>query len=240
MWKELNGDSLKVTINRIVLNEKGTVCCLKMKVLCHKIEGMHFRIVPIEKDLVRYLDLEIPIKKMIGVMVWHPGESVNTGTPGRHGGNMDTLLITEGATIYFPVAVPGALFALGDCHAVMGDGEIGVSGLECPAKINLTLDVVKGKAPEYPLLENEDQFAFIVSKPTVDEAITRATELMYEFLVQRLDSYTGPEIIMLMSLVGKLISQVVDPKRPSVMYFPRNISPALSFSIFGIEIYCHR
>jgi len=226
------GDSLKVTINRIVLNEKGTVCCLEDEgTLGHKIEGMHFRIVPIEKDLVRYLDLEIPIKKMIGVIGVAPqGESVNTGTPGRHGGNMDTLLITEGATIYFPVAVPGALFALGDCHAVMGDGEIGVSGLECPAKINLTLDVVKGKAPEYPLLENEDQFAFIVSKPTVDEAITRATELMYEFLVQRLDSYTGPEIIMLMSLVGEVqISQVVDPEKTVRYVFPKKYIPGVKF-----------
>lgn len=226
------GDSLKVTINRIVLNEKGTVCCLEDEgTLGHKIEGMHFRILPIEKDLVRYLDLEIPIKKMIGVIGVAPqGESVNTGTPGRHGGNMDTLLITEGATIYFPVAVPGALFALGDCHAVMGDGEIGVSGLECPAKINLTLDVVKGKAPEYPLLENEDQFAFIVSKPTVDEAITRATELMYEFLVQRLDSYTGPEIIMLMSLVGEVqISQVVDPEKTVRYVFPKKYIPGVKF-----------
>lgn len=226
------GDTLKVTINRINLNEKGTVCCLENEgTIGHLIKGMHQHVVPIENDVVKYLDLEIPVKKMIGVIGVAPtGDPVNTGTPGRHGGNMDTLMITEGATVYFPVAVPGALFALGDCHAVMGDGEIGVSGLECPAVVNLTLDVVKGKAPEYPFLENKDEFAMIVSKPTVDEAISRATELMFEFLKQRLTSYSHPEIIMLMSLVGNVqISQVVDPKKTVRFVFPKKYAPGAEF-----------
>lgn len=226
------GDTLKVTINRINLNEKGTVCCLENEgTLGHMIEGMHFRIVPVENDVARYLDLEIPVKKMIGVIGVAPaGDPINTGTPGHHGGNMDTLMITEGATVYFPVAVPGVLFALGDCHAVMGDGEIGVSGLECPAVVNLTLDVIKGKAPEYPVLENKDEFAVIVSKPTVDEAITRATELMFEFLAERLTFYSRPEIIMLMSLVGNVqISQVVDPEKTVRFVFPKRYAPDIKF-----------
>ena len=64
---------------------------------------------------------------MIGVIGVAPEkDDINTGTPGTHGGNMDNTMITEGATLYFSVKVPGALFALGDVHAVMGDGEIGV------------------------------------------------------------------------------------------------------------------
>ncbi len=60
----------------------------------------------------------------------------------------------------------------------MGDGEVGVSGLEIPADVNVTLDVVKGKAPEYPVLETDEHIAVIVSKETVDEACRAATELM--------------------------------------------------------------
>lgn len=226
------GDALKVSINRIDLNEKGTVCCMENEgTLGHMVKGMHTRIAPIENGVIKYLDLEIPVKKMIGVIGVAPAEgAVNTGTPGRHGGNMDTLMITEGATIYFPVAVPGALFALGDCHAVMGDGEIGVSGLECPAVVNLTLDVIKNKAPEYPVLENNDEFAMIVSKPTVDGAISHATELMCQFLEQRLTSYSRPEIIMLMSLVGNVqISQVVDPEKTVRFVFPKKYIPGIAF-----------
>ncbi|MDD2211641.1 MAG: acetamidase/formamidase family protein [Clostridia bacterium] len=226
------GDTLKVSINRINLDEKGTVCCLENEgTLGHWLKGSHIRIAPIENGVVKYLDYQIPVKKMIGVIGVAPAEgAINTGTPGRHGGNMDTLMITEGATIYFPVTVPGALFALGDCHAVMGDGEIGVSGLECPAMVNLSLDVIKGKAPEYPLLENQDEFAIIVSKPTVDEAISRATELMCEFLEQRLTKYSRPEIIMLMSLVGNIqISQVVDPEKTVRFVFPKRYAPGIQF-----------
>jgi amidase len=68
---------------------------------------------------------------MIGVIGVAPaGYPVGCGTPGSHGGNMDNRMITEGVSVFFPINVTGALFALGDLHAVMGDGEVGVSGIE--------------------------------------------------------------------------------------------------------------
>lgn len=218
------GDTLKVSINKIRLDSKGTVCCLEGEgTLGHMIKGEHFHIVSIDEDKANYLDkFELPLKKMIGVIGVAPKEgAISNGTPGKHGGNMDTLMITEGATLYLPVAVDGALFGLGDVHSVMGDGEIGVSGLETPAEINLTIELIKGKAPEYPVLENKDSYAMIVSKPTVDEAINYATELMCLFLEQRMD-ISRPDIIMLMSLVGDVqISQVVDPKKTARFVFPK-------------------
>ncbi len=33
--------------------------------------------------------------------------------------------LTAGSTIWLPVFVPGGLLALGDCHAVVGDGAVG-------------------------------------------------------------------------------------------------------------------
>lgn len=226
------GDTLKVTINRIDLDRQGAICCLeKGGTLGHLIEGMHLRITPVEDNRVKYLDLEIPVQKMVGVIGVAPaGEPVSTGTPGRHGGNMDTVMISEGSTVYFPVAAPGALFAVGDCHAAMGDGEIGVAALECPATVNLTLDLVKGRALEYPFLENESEFAALVSKPTADEAISRASELMFEFLAERLTAYSTPEIIMLMSLVGDVqVSQVVNPEKTVRFVFPKQYAPGTVF-----------
>ena len=226
------GDTLKVTIHTIKINEKGTICCLENEgTLGHMIEGSHIRIVKVDGDTVKFLDkFEIPTRKMIGVIGVAPkGEAVNTGTPGPHGGNMDTILVAEGATIYFPVSHPGALFAMGDVHAAMGDGEIGVSGLEIPAEVTVTLDVIKGKAPEYPVLENNEDFAVIVSKTTVDEAISAATELMCKFLEPRMD-ITRPEIVMLMSLVGNVqISQVVDPEKTVRFVFPKKYMKKAEF-----------
>lgn len=218
------GDTLKVTIQSIKINEKGTICCLENEgTLGHMIEGSHIRVVKVEGDTVKFLDkFDIPTQKMVGVIGVAPkDEAISTGTPGPHGGNMDTILVAEGATLYFPVEHSGALFAMGDVHAAMGDGEIGVSALEIPADVTVTLDVIKGKAPEYPVLENDDVFAILVSKTTVDEAISVATELMCKFLEPRMD-ITRPEIIMLMSLVGNVqISQVVDPEKTVRFVFPK-------------------
>jgi len=77
---------------------------------------------------------------MIGVIGVAPENGqINCGTPGSHGGNMDTKLISEGAKLYLPVFVEGALFGLGDLHALMGDGEIGVSGVEVAGKVVVEL-----------------------------------------------------------------------------------------------------
>ena len=66
---------------------------------------------------------------MIGVIGVAPaGESVPCGTPGDHGGNMDTIGIREGAILRLPVFVKGAYLGLGDLHAAMGDGEVSVTG----------------------------------------------------------------------------------------------------------------
>ena len=218
------GDTLKVTINKIDVDEKGTVCALENEgTLGHIVFGNHVKIVHIENgEAVFTPEIRIPIKPMIGVIGVAPaGEAVGCGTPGHHGGNMDNTMVAEGAVLYFPVAVEGALLALGDVHAVMGDGEIGVTGLEIPAEVNLTVEVIKGKAPEYPVLENEDSFSIIVSKETVDEATVRATELMHDFLAERMD-ISSPDIIMLMSLVGDVeICQIVDPLKTVRFVFPK-------------------
>lgn len=231
------GDALKVTINSIRLNEKGTVCCLNDEgILGSIIEGAHTRIASVSDGMVHYvagngMKVDIPANPMIGVIGVAPADEldINTGTPGKHGGNMDTSIIGEGATLYFPVAVDGALFGLGDVHAAMGDGEVGVSGLEIPADVNVTLDVVKGKAPEYPVLETDEHLAVIVSKETVDEACQTATELMQEIIADR-TNLELPDIVMLMSLLGNLqISQIVDPEKTVRFVFPKKYIAGLTF-----------
>ena len=45
------------------------------------------------------------------------GQAISTATSAEHGGNMDYRRFGPGTTVWFPVAAPGALFFLGDCHA---------------------------------------------------------------------------------------------------------------------------
>ncbi|MGO8134423.1 acetamidase/formamidase family protein, partial [Rhizobium ruizarguesonis] len=62
---------------------------------------------------------------------------------GEYGGNMDYRLFGPGTTFRLPVAAPGALFFLGDCHAVQGDGEIVGTGVETTFEVTVRLTVEK-------------------------------------------------------------------------------------------------
>jgi amidase len=74
----------------------------------------------------------VPLAPMVGCFGVAPrsGQAINTGTSGEYGGNMDYRGFTEGVTVYFPVSAEGALFHIGDGHAVQGDGEIVGTGVE--------------------------------------------------------------------------------------------------------------
>jgi len=158
---------------------------------------------------------------------------VNCGTPGAHGGNMDNKMVTEGATLYFPVAVEGALFGLGDFHAAMGDGEVSVSGVEVAGAATVTLEVIKGQHLEQPMLENEECFTQIASAMTLDEASKMATQLMINRLVERTHMNVS-EVTMLMSAVGQLeICQVVDPLVTVRFVVPKWLLSQLNATLIG-------
>jgi len=218
------GDLLKVTINRIEIDDKGTVVSGEgFGILGGILKDIDTKIIPIRDGKAQFSkEIQIPIDPMIGVIGVAPKDAaINTGTPGKHGGNMDNTMVAEGAILYFNVEVPGALFALGDVHAVMGDGEIGVSGLEIPAKIHVTLEVIKGKSIAGPMLENCEYWSVIESAEIIEDAVQMATENMFRFLTGRLN-LKDTEITMLMSLVGQLqFCQVVDPLKTVRFIMPK-------------------
>ena len=60
-----------------------------------------------------------------GVMGLAPAEAdmVDSIPSSYTGGNIDNWRIGKGATLYYPVAVPGALWSVGDPQASQGDSE---------------------------------------------------------------------------------------------------------------------
>lgn len=220
------GDILAVKIHKIELDKQGVMATgPQLGVMGHRIEEFSVKVVPIENGQAIFNnEIALPLNPMIGVIGVAPKEGeVPCGTPGDHGGNMDTTLIAEGATIYFPVFHPGALFSLGDVHAAMGDGEVGVSGIEIPAKITATLRVIKGSSIETPLVENEEGIAFLVSKKTLDEAADQSVEQLVDYLLQRTNMKID-EVTMLLSAAGHVqISQIVDPLKTARCFLSKNI-----------------
>lgn len=220
------GDVLVVRVEAIEVAAQGVMCTGGgFGALADRIPDLHWRFLPVDEGVARWSDdLVIRAAPMIGVIGVAPaGEPVPCGTPGPHGGNMDTRLITEGAVVYLPVQVPGALLAAGDLHAAMGDGEVAVTGIEVAGRVTLHVDVRRDLALTDPVVETREHVATVASAETLDEAADMATHEMATLLDTRL-GIDLPDAVMLMSAVGSLqVSQVVDPLKTARFVMPKAV-----------------
>ncbi|MEY8291724.1 acetamidase/formamidase family protein [Carnobacteriaceae bacterium 52-44] len=209
------GDTLKVTLNRMEIDNKGSVLTAPgLGMLADGIEKEETAMGEISEEGTLYKGFNIPLTKMVGVIGTAPaGEGVNTGTPHDHGGNLDTTLLTEGATLYLPVNTPGALLAMGDMHSSMADGEIMGSGMEVAGEIEVTVEVIKDSKLPLPFVETDEVYATLASRETMEEATKAAINNMVDVLMDKTD-LTFNQAGMFLSLAGDLkVSQVVNPNK---------------------------
>src|SRR5581483_11985708 len=128
--------------------------------------------------------VSFPAKPMVGVVgVATDGEELSNGLAGRHGGNLDDRFHGKGATIYFPVRQPGGMFAVGDMHASMGDGEICFTGVEIAGEVDVRFGLLKGKQARWPVTELEDRWLPHATAPEYGEALELVAEEEARLLV---------------------------------------------------------
>jgi len=173
---------------------------------------------------VLFGELRLPARPMIGVIGVAPDEEgYPTGTAHRHGGNMDTKEIVAGSTVYLPVAQPGALLALGDVHAVQGDGEVCVSACEVAARVTVEIDLVQGRRADWPLVELGEAVYVLVSLPTIEAALEEATRQAVR-LIRAARHLSHEDGYMLASLAADVgVSQLVDPNKTAKVRIPTAI-----------------
>ncbi|MDR2005621.1 MAG: acetamidase/formamidase family protein [Acidaminococcales bacterium] len=220
------GDILRVDILNIQVADKGVIGSAPGFGALPDGVGEVTRIVPIKDGRAVFawpraggpLCRALPLCPMVGVIgVAPPAEAIPTGTPGMHGGNMDCKRIVKNAVLYLPVFVKGALFALGDLHALMGDGEVVVCGLEIPGEVTVSFKVIKGLKLPLPLLAEGGELMTIASAVTLDEAASLAARNMQDFLTGAL-GMDKTAAAMLLSVEGNLcVCQVVDPLKTARM-----------------------
>ena len=228
------GGTLKVHIDNIELDAQTSSCTGKDEGVCgDRFSDWATHFCKVEDGKVVWDErLSIPLAPMIGVIGVAPeGEPVNCGTPGKHGGNMDNTAIAAGATLYFPVAVDGALFGCGDMHAVMGDGEVSVSGAEVAGYATVTLTALPELSVPNPLIENETHFGIIVSAESLDKASELAVQQMVDLLASRTNE-SEADLVMLLSLVADVrVCQMVDPEKTVRFMVPKYVLDAIGFSL---------
>lgn len=210
------GDLLKVEIISIDVKDKGIAAVIPNGgLLGDQVTKSIIRIINIEDNHALFQGVKIPISPMIGVIGVAPAKEDGewtTDTPWKHGGNMDTKDIKAGSTLYFPVNQEGALLALGDCHALMADGEVCFTGLEIPAEVTLEVDLIKNKSVKWPLLETDEYTMVVASGDNLDHAVYEATSNAVEYIKNSLGIEWEEAYILASLSVDLKISQLVDPK----------------------------
>jgi len=209
------GDTLKIIIENIECDCTGVMAAIGgFGALADDITQPSIKMLDILEDRIPFIEgIDLPLNPMIGVIGTAPaGEAVPCGVPDRHGGNLDCKLVAPGNALYLPVFHKGALLAIGDVHACMGDGEIMGTGVETAAKVHVTVEVIKGMTITDPILETHDTVYSLVSDETLELASKRAIKNIRNMTAKKLniDNNTAG---MLLSAIGNLeVCQIVDPK----------------------------
>jgi acetamidase/formamidase len=127
----------------------------------------------------------VDLRPFLGVLGMPPPEpGVHSTIPPRpSGGNIDCKELVAGTTLFLPVPVDGALFSAGDGHALQGDGEVCGTAIECPMEAQVTLDLRRDLALEWPIARIHDAwlaFGF-------DEHLGRAARIVVDGLLDLME-----------------------------------------------------
>jgi amidase len=183
------GDSLVVELLEVKPDPVGFATLIPgMGQLIEQVRAPLTQVFRVEGDTIHMNErISFPLRPMVGVVgVATGGEEVGNGYAGTHGGNLDNHLHGPGARIYFPVRQPGGLFAVGDMHASMGDGEICFTGVEIAGEVTVRFGLVKGKQGTWPVTElAECWIAHGTAGPDFMEALDRASEEAARLLVDQ-------------------------------------------------------
>ena len=166
--------------------------------------------------------LKLPMQPSMGLVATTPTYVQNTASDsGPYGGDIDMKELVAGSVIYMPVFVPGGLLALGDCHAIVGDGAVAGTGAECSADSQIRVTGMKGMGLDSPQALTPEHFVVLSYGEELAPAMKQAVRAMVDFLVREkgmspYDAYT------LCSLAGDVrVSRTFRPISPVKMMLSR-------------------
>jgi len=174
------------------------------------------------------LRIDLPVEPMLGTVGVAPagGEVRSSLVPERFGGNMDTPQMRPGTTCFLGVNVEGALFSVGDGHYRQGEGEACGTAVEGAMTTTLIVELIKGSAPIWPRLEDDDHWMTVgSSRPLEDAWRIGQVELVRWFGdlygLHPMDAY------QLLSQISEVpIANVVDANYSAVVKARKSLLPA--------------
>jgi len=215
------GDTLKVTLNRIVPRAYATN--FNVPGMFGQFPGQY----PDGQVKYLYLDMDkmeteflpgifVPLKPFpgtLGVARAEPGR-YSSVPPGEYAGNIDIRDFSEGASLYVPVWVKGALLWSGDSHAAQGNGEVNLTALETAYKeLNMTVSVLKDMKIDFPRIETTTHWITMGMDKDLNAAMDFTAKQTVKFLAEQRKIPEDKAAALMPKVSDCRISQVVNIKK---------------------------
>jgi acetamidase/formamidase len=166
----------------------------------------------------------VPICPFFGNLgVAPPIGRISSGPPAYNGGNMDNKWLVAGTKVYFPVQVPGALFAVGDGHAAQGDGEVCVTALETNLTGEFRFSVRKNQKLLWPRAETPTHIITMGLHGNLDNAARLATKEMISYLTSERGMSRDEAYLLTSVAVDLHVTQVVDGVKGVHAMLPKSV-----------------
>ena len=174
-------------------------------------------------------DIKIPVSPMIGTVCVAPKQekiaSFKFGA--EYLGNVDCDAITQGNKLILPINTEGALLAMGDVHAVQGDGEISCVAVEIAADVTVKLKIIHREEANFENCPQINSDTFIGSIGChFGNPISENIKYAYYDLIQRLRNYYNFSVIdayHLLSQVGKVkVCQILGDHQAAMVSIQRH------------------
>lgn len=171
----------------------------------------------------------IKLSPFFGVMGLAPPANlgrVSSAPPGEHGGNLDNRELVAGTTLFLPVWNRGALFSVGDGHAVQGDGEVCLTAIETAMTGTFELNVRKDLNLSYPMAETPTHLISMGMDPDLDNAAKQALREMIALLGNRA-GISPEDAYSLCSIAAQFkVTQLVDGHKGIHAMIPKMLIPS--------------
>lgn len=200
----LPGQTLAVDILEIRTGPEGFVAIQRNAgFLPERFTTPRIKRIPIEGGVALFDGVRVPTYPNFGTFSTTPAAGGRAGIAGFHGGDLDQKEVAAGNRVLLPIFVPGALFGLGDPHAVISDGIACGTGVECAATARLRFEVLPVTIAR-PRIETPTHLHVVGFGPDLDTAARDAIEQGIACLVAE-KGMDEEDAYMLLSLVGDLV-----------------------------------
>jgi len=199
------GDSVVIELEEITPHGIGQNAILRKFGVLHE-EFADPRIIacPIRDGKAWFGDrIPIPLYPNLGTISTMPPEGYKPSYAGPYGGDFDQRDVGVGCRLHLPVMVPGALVFFADPHAVISDGIISGTGVECAVTVKARIVLEKGRSVRGPVIEHEDTIQIVGTGPSVEAATHDASQAAVDFVAKN-TNLDREEAYMLLGIVGDL------------------------------------